>query len=360
MQGNDKPRHLVDRDNNQDLDYFFISYSHRDKNVVFPILANLYEQGISFWYDDGLNVGDVWDEKVKVKIENEKCIGCIFFFSSNSLASEAVYKEIEVVLAKHNVSKNFVIAPIFINITNFKSCVEIIFANCSGNFALFNKTNADLSKLLMVEGDEAKRIFYQSDSPELLKQILKVANQVGATFDSGPKKFLKLDNVNRINDDIELSYGKYVSNNTKEDVKWRLFKKNQNIAYFVTEYCYVVSDYTHIDKNYVYDNLKGYAATDSMILFDNKNYVKSINVISDEIIRENNVGEAILSDSADALREQKFRSFWVFDTKNQDYVLYNSNNCPIANLTNKYPDFYKITAGIRYVLEIDDNLIDGE
>ena len=36
--------------------YIFISYSHMDRDRVFPIITRLYENGWHIWYDEGIGL----------------------------------------------------------------------------------------------------------------------------------------------------------------------------------------------------------------------------------------------------------------------------------------------------------------
>ena len=42
---------------NGDDPYIFISYSHRDTELVWPILLQMQRDGYRFWYDDGIEAG---------------------------------------------------------------------------------------------------------------------------------------------------------------------------------------------------------------------------------------------------------------------------------------------------------------
>ena len=81
--------------NDPSADYAFISYSHKDKEVVYDDLWALHEKGLSFWYDDGITAGEVWNEKVKEVVESPKCKLAIFFVSENTLVSPAIRQEME-------------------------------------------------------------------------------------------------------------------------------------------------------------------------------------------------------------------------------------------------------------------------
>ena len=83
--------------NQEGEDYIFISYSHKDKNIVYDDLWAFHEKGFSFWYDDGITAGSVWDEKVREIVESEYCKLAIFFVSENTVSSPAIHKEMELV-----------------------------------------------------------------------------------------------------------------------------------------------------------------------------------------------------------------------------------------------------------------------
>lgn len=75
-------------------DFLFISYKHEDKNaVVADVLSYLYEEGVRFWYDADLGVGENWAKVAQGLISHEKCRGVIFFNSVESFTSEPVHKE---------------------------------------------------------------------------------------------------------------------------------------------------------------------------------------------------------------------------------------------------------------------------
>ena len=65
--------------------YVFISYSHRDRDVVLPILKALYEAGWKIWYDEGLTIGDRYDETLEEHVRN--CSAFLLFASTNSIRS---------------------------------------------------------------------------------------------------------------------------------------------------------------------------------------------------------------------------------------------------------------------------------
>ena len=69
-----------------DKDYIFISYAHRDSDLVWPIVARLLQDGYRVWYDEGIDPGTEWDENIASHVEN--CGYFIAFLSPAYLASE--------------------------------------------------------------------------------------------------------------------------------------------------------------------------------------------------------------------------------------------------------------------------------
>ena len=83
--------------NDEKRDFAFISYSHKDKDIVYDDLWALHEKGFSFWYDDGISAGSVWNETVDKVVNSPFCKLAIFFVSENSVISPAIRKEMELV-----------------------------------------------------------------------------------------------------------------------------------------------------------------------------------------------------------------------------------------------------------------------
>ena len=68
--------------------YIFISYSHMDRDAVLHVIRPLYESGWKIWYDEGLTIGDSYDETLEVHVKN--CCAFLLFVSENLLGSRYV------------------------------------------------------------------------------------------------------------------------------------------------------------------------------------------------------------------------------------------------------------------------------
>ncbi|MEA5017367.1 MAG: leucine-rich repeat protein [Erysipelotrichaceae bacterium] len=76
--------------------YIFISYSHRDSQLVFAEIKRLNEFGYHVWYDEGISPGNEWTDEIAGALEH--CALFIVFFTPNSAESDNVQNEIDFAL----------------------------------------------------------------------------------------------------------------------------------------------------------------------------------------------------------------------------------------------------------------------
>lgn len=72
--------------------YIFVSYCHKDKKKIYPILERMVLDGYRMWYDDGNRVGDDWLDNIESHLEN--CNACVAFISEGSSLSHNCKNEI--------------------------------------------------------------------------------------------------------------------------------------------------------------------------------------------------------------------------------------------------------------------------
>lgn len=82
--------------------YLFISYSHKDRTTVYPILYYLREEGLQFWFDDNLEQGDDYPEMLQSAIDESA--GVLVFLSPSVNTSTWCPLEIKYAL-KHKKGK---------------------------------------------------------------------------------------------------------------------------------------------------------------------------------------------------------------------------------------------------------------
>lgn len=77
--------------------FVFISYSHKNRIRVLEIIKTLYEAGWRIWYDEGLSVGDKYDETLEEHVK--KCSAFLLFVTEESVESSYI-KDYEITWAK--------------------------------------------------------------------------------------------------------------------------------------------------------------------------------------------------------------------------------------------------------------------
>jgi len=90
--------------------YVFISYSHKDKGRVFPVLEYMASIGIRIWYDNGIHPGDNWLETIGNKLND--CAVFISFISNNSLSSHNCKNELNFAVIENKTSLSVILEPV--------------------------------------------------------------------------------------------------------------------------------------------------------------------------------------------------------------------------------------------------------
>lgn len=78
--------------------YVFVSYCHKDKAYVYPIVERMAQDGFRVWYDEGIDPGSEWPESIARHLNNSTI--CIAFFSTNALNSHNCRREVNFALLK--------------------------------------------------------------------------------------------------------------------------------------------------------------------------------------------------------------------------------------------------------------------
>lgn len=76
--------------------FIFVSYAHRNTDVVYPYLIKLNDMGYRIWYDEGIEPGREWPEAIATAIEECACV--VTFLSPEAVASMNVRNEINFAL----------------------------------------------------------------------------------------------------------------------------------------------------------------------------------------------------------------------------------------------------------------------
>lgn len=90
--------------------YVFISYCHKDKDIVFPVIEKLAEEGYRVWYDQGIHPGSEWPEIVAQHLNNSYIF--MAFVSENYVQSQNCIREIHFAVAKQKELLSIILEPV--------------------------------------------------------------------------------------------------------------------------------------------------------------------------------------------------------------------------------------------------------
>lgn len=219
----------------QDEGFIFISYSHKDKELVYEDLWNMHERGFHFWYDDGITAGEVWNETVEQKISHPNCKLAIFFVSENTIASSAIRKEMELVKQNNK--------PFFTINTTELDVQDLIAGAISKKQIRF----ADMG--LYASFFDEDIIYIKRSEPDYLNNVAKQCIRHGleakvevVTVKSSTKRVLILCKNSSFSNSI--INGVYDFLSTKENIiiDKKLIDKNLNRLDCSVEFCRVLSE----------------------------------------------------------------------------------------------------------------------
>lgn len=326
------PKTYLDRSNKK-RNYYFISYSHKDKSRVYPLLDELFEENVNYWYDVELDPGDFWNERVSKVINSEQCVGAIVFMSVNSLVSDAVRKETEIMLSIRKM-RQFRIIPVIIG---FNSDRELIVETMRISSKFYDNNDAAYFK----QFSESLWLLFDDSKEELSRVAEKDFAKDGKILNPGN---FSLPDGNHI-----ILFGKYPfdENGNSREIEWIMVCNNRNQYYFVSKYCLDFVGVRDIPKTIkvISDSLSGISGFDRVELV-NEDFLSDY---SDDI------SPMLPTDYADKNRQQLLRLFWVLEGDGKtdgNYVLYNAQKIKIDE--NIVRD--QINAGIRLILVINSSV----
>lgn len=77
--------------------YIFISYAHKDSDIVIPIVETLQQNGFRVWYDSGIEAGTEWPYYIETHLKNSNKV--LVFMSEAAVESRNCRNEINMALA---------------------------------------------------------------------------------------------------------------------------------------------------------------------------------------------------------------------------------------------------------------------
>ncbi len=165
--------------------YIFISYCTHDYKSVYCDLVELYANKIPFCYDEALIHGENWDDQVKEKINNDDCVGILFYLSSNTVLSESIEKEIEMINQRFNSLDEFKEHCFWVNLeigkTPFTLLLKAIQQNSTDTLLAKHVSPTRLTTYLNTFKNEA--VFTEKDSvPDSNNHIEELIHSIEDKF----------------------------------------------------------------------------------------------------------------------------------------------------------------------------------
>ena len=78
----------------EDEPFLFISYCHRDAQIVKKDIVELKRHGVRLWYDRSIACGEEWDKKALGILTRDNCAGVLVYVSAHAAASQSVCQEL--------------------------------------------------------------------------------------------------------------------------------------------------------------------------------------------------------------------------------------------------------------------------
>ncbi|MCU6761096.1 Internalin-A precursor [uncultured Roseburia sp.] len=92
--------------------YIFVSYSHKDKDRVFPVLKKMIESGYRIWFDKGIHPGSQWPEIVAGHLA--RCTVFMVFISDHYMQSQNCIRELHFAVARNKSLISIMLQPVLL------------------------------------------------------------------------------------------------------------------------------------------------------------------------------------------------------------------------------------------------------
>jgi len=221
LSNQDMPKTYHDmREPREDDKYLFISYSHKDADVVYSDLRELFGEGLRYWYDSEIGVGEEWTDDAEKSMRNTNCLGVIFYMSENLFKSSAVEEEIRIFneIKKERKERNeiFYFVPVSIGNRSVNAIIRDVYlslADLSDDSLGKTFPQGRLEKIINTFGDKVvyiPRSGLPDDHGHIIKMIEQLQNNSLFSNDECMIDVLKRKRLlNDYNSELYLSFGKY-------------------------------------------------------------------------------------------------------------------------------------------------------
>ncbi|MHA1729111.1 MAG: toll/interleukin-1 receptor domain-containing protein [Promethearchaeota archaeon] len=128
--------------------YIFVSYAHKDKELVYHEIEKLHKDGFKIWYDEGIPLSTEWNTEVAKALKKSSCI--LVFITNQSVKSKNVQNEINFAL---KYDRNIV--PVYLEDTILPEGLELQLITIQAihkykmeEIQFFEKIRSNLKKIL--------------------------------------------------------------------------------------------------------------------------------------------------------------------------------------------------------------------
>jgi hypothetical protein len=154
--------------------FVFVSYAHKDRERVYPIIKHLHEQEINIWYDEGIEAGADWRAQIIKNLRS--CAKFIVFLSPYAVTRHDVLNEIAIA-EKRFKEENVTMIPVLLDNFVLPDEIEYTF----GRIPIINKQILDQDMFLgqLMNALTAKTLS-KSDLNDLYLQLVREAQALTA------------------------------------------------------------------------------------------------------------------------------------------------------------------------------------
>ena len=78
--------------------YVFVSYAHKNSDIILPCVEAMKKSGINLWYDEGIQAGSEWPEYIAERVAS--CSKFILFISNAYLDSQNCKRELNFAISR--------------------------------------------------------------------------------------------------------------------------------------------------------------------------------------------------------------------------------------------------------------------
>lgn len=134
--------------------YLFVSYSHKDGALVYPIIQGMQQHGVRVWYDDGIRAGSEFPQYIEDTLVQAACI--LQFVTRNTVESFFCRNEIGLALDTHQ-NQTFIV---YLEETELKYGLRLQLRNIQAlRWEKYHETQEFLNALLELLRTNAAEVF---------------------------------------------------------------------------------------------------------------------------------------------------------------------------------------------------------